>query len=234
MQMNEWKDSWDNISGSGYDVLTRLPSYNVLISEIVSHIKDCESVADLGCGTGNIIKLLVEENPGIERIVGVDYSPEMLEIAKKKLIRVDDGKILLYQSDVTQLSLEKESFDGAISNNVLFNLDNSKREPEKAIANAYNILRIGGIFVVSSMSDKIDPSFISKVYAECREAGIKPEEMKPLMDHNRMLFESGGMGFRPSKGTLETMLVSAGFKNVVFSDMLHYHGCNYLATAIKR
>jgi 2-polyprenyl-3-methyl-5-hydroxy-6-metoxy-1,4-benzoquinol methylase len=52
------------------------------------------------------------------RVVGVDVSPEMLEVAKKKLKHFGD-RYQTINSDVHKINLEKESFDAVICARVL-------------------------------------------------------------------------------------------------------------------
>ena len=49
-----------------------------------TQISPSETVLDVACGTGELEKLLLQENPQ-QRITGVDISEEMLNTAKQKL-----------------------------------------------------------------------------------------------------------------------------------------------------
>lgn len=56
------------------------PFYN--LADLIT-VKDGMSVIDLGCGTGELTKMLSEKLPG-SRILGIDSSPQMLEQARDK------------------------------------------------------------------------------------------------------------------------------------------------------
>lgn len=68
-------------------------------------------VLDVGCGTGNFSIKLAEKGC---KVVGIDISEEMLEIARQKVI--DTGyDIEFYNMDVYKLGFEAGSFDAAFS-----------------------------------------------------------------------------------------------------------------------
>ena len=62
-------------------------------------------VVDLGCGTGRWLAAL--QNAGARSLLGIDSSPEMLQVAKSKLA----GDSVLLNADCTQLSLPAASAD---------------------------------------------------------------------------------------------------------------------------
>jgi cytosine/adenosine deaminase-related metal-dependent hydrolase/ubiquinone/menaquinone biosynthesis C-methylase UbiE len=62
-------------------------------------------VVDLGCGTGRWLAAL--QNCGARNLLGVDFSPEMLQVAKSKL----GNEAALLNADCTQLSLPHASAD---------------------------------------------------------------------------------------------------------------------------
>ncbi|MBI5868155.1 MAG: class I SAM-dependent methyltransferase [candidate division Zixibacteria bacterium] len=55
------------------------------------------SVADIGCGSGRYIAAMAQS--GVRRIVGLDLSAEMLELARQNTVRLTDAQIELVQSD---------------------------------------------------------------------------------------------------------------------------------------
>jgi 2-polyprenyl-3-methyl-5-hydroxy-6-metoxy-1,4-benzoquinol methylase len=72
-------------------------------------------IMDAPTGTGRLAETVLEMG---HRVVGVDISPEMLEVAKKKLKRFGD-RYQTINSDVHSINLEKESFDAVICARVL-------------------------------------------------------------------------------------------------------------------
>ncbi|HTD37581.1 MAG TPA: bifunctional demethylmenaquinone methyltransferase/2-methoxy-6-polyprenyl-1,4-benzoquinol methylase UbiE [Candidatus Limnocylindrales bacterium] len=70
-------------------------------------------VTDLCCGTGDLAFHLLKTDPAL-RVVGVDFTPPMLEGARGRARREDrDGRASFVEGDVTRLPFEDASFDGA-------------------------------------------------------------------------------------------------------------------------
>ncbi|MCX8053764.1 MAG: class I SAM-dependent methyltransferase, partial [Armatimonadetes bacterium] len=95
-------------------------------------------VLDLACGTGNVSEILASRG---FRVVGVDISPEMIEVARTK-----KGGVEYYVQDLAELSLDRV-FDLAVC---LFDSLNYIIDPNRA---ALAIKRIGqhlvsgGVFI---------------------------------------------------------------------------------------
>jgi 3' terminal RNA ribose 2'-O-methyltransferase Hen1 len=82
-------------------------------------------VLDLGCGEGNLLRLLVKENQFSE-LVGVDVSPKALEIAERKLERLPEmqrKRIKLLQGALTYRDKRLSGFDAAALVEVIEHLD---------------------------------------------------------------------------------------------------------------
>jgi demethylmenaquinone methyltransferase/2-methoxy-6-polyprenyl-1,4-benzoquinol methylase len=70
-------------------------------------------VADLCCGTGDLVFHLLRTDPAME-VVGVDFTPPMLDGARSRAKREDpSGRAAFVEGDVTALPFADASFDGA-------------------------------------------------------------------------------------------------------------------------
>ena len=78
--------------------------YPVLLEKL-SHIP-FQSALDLGCGTGEMLKLILQKDPHKE-LCGIDLSEEMLAVAKSKL--PEQVKLLLGDSEA--LPFPDNAFD---------------------------------------------------------------------------------------------------------------------------
>ncbi len=74
----------------------------------------------------------------MQKIIGVDFSDKMLEIARKKCSDID-----FLEADCTQLPFEDKSFDLCTISFGLRNIENM----EKALQEIYRVLKKGGVFV---------------------------------------------------------------------------------------
>jgi ubiquinone/menaquinone biosynthesis C-methylase UbiE/DNA-binding MarR family transcriptional regulator len=104
-------------------------------------IKGRSSIADLGCGTGELLGRLVADTG--QRLIGVDASPEMLEQARIKL--PDAGSIELRLGEVEYLPMKDQEVDTVVMSMVLYHIF----QPEKAIREVFRVLRPGGMFLLA-------------------------------------------------------------------------------------
>jgi ArsR family transcriptional regulator len=65
-------------------------------------------VADLGCGTGQVIAALA---PFVKRVIGIDNSPAMLKAARKRL--ADQKNVDLRKGDLSAVPIDDASCDAA-------------------------------------------------------------------------------------------------------------------------
>lgn len=102
-------------------------------------IKKGARIADLCCGTGEIAELLAR-NENVDKVFALDFSPEMLQIAKTKR---KSGKINFIESDCTNLPFESSSLDGCTLGFGLRNFENY----EKVVSEISRVLKNGGFFL---------------------------------------------------------------------------------------
>ncbi len=98
-------------------------------------------IADLGCGTGELLSRMV--NKEFHTLIGVDASPEMLEQARIKLPDLDSIELRL--GEVENLPMRDREVDTAIMSMVLFHLI----EPEKCAHEVCRVLKPGGLFLLA-------------------------------------------------------------------------------------
>jgi len=112
---------------------------NSLIGKILKKHK-IKTVLDLTCGTGSQILWLAKHG---YKVVGSDYSPELLKTAKAKL-KKEKLNITLFHGDMRTQKIGK--FDAVIT---IFNAVGhvSKKGFEKTMRNIYQNLNTNGIYV---------------------------------------------------------------------------------------
>lgn len=114
-----------------YDGLLQLRPYAELIADATARLRVPRDavVVDLGCGTGNCLDRIVRTHGAAPReLVGVDSSPQMLKVARRKLgherrIAFVNASLLDWLDDRAP-----ESVDSAISVNVLYTMQSTERE----------------------------------------------------------------------------------------------------------
>jgi SAM-dependent methyltransferase len=132
-----------------------------IISEYVEKFKEAE-VIELGTGYAwHLANLYFLASCNLKRVVAVDYSEKMLEMARALLSSISyDGqplidKVELKKGDILSLPFDNESFDVAILlNNTLGNIpaesfDKAKQKRKEALIEAKRILRTSGFLIIS-------------------------------------------------------------------------------------
>ena len=92
-------------SATWYDALSAEPIYGSGRNRAIPalHLQEGSRVLDVGCGTGLNFPLLLEAVGESGQVVGVDHSPEMLEVARRKTVRRPPGNVVLVEADAEQL-----------------------------------------------------------------------------------------------------------------------------------
>lgn len=103
-------------------------------------------VLDIGCGTGGFAATLSAGTTWI----GLDSSPAQLAVAPRPTVR----------GEARQLPFDSGTFDAAVCHWMLYHFDN----PTEVVAEAYRVLRSGGLFVASTMSRFEDPELVPNGY----------------------------------------------------------------------
>lgn len=98
-------------------------------------------ILDIGCGTG----LLTKKLERFGDVVGIDYSDEALNFAKKRGITVKKGSI-------TKLPFKDKSFDVAVCIDVL--TDMSIHNDATALSEIFRILKPGSIAIIRLSANK--------------------------------------------------------------------------------
>ena len=153
--MNIVKSLFDNIA-ERYDFMNNIISFclhkNVkryVLKQL--KIKPNSKVLDLCCGTGDLGAIVKDIMPSCD-VVGVDFSHQMLEIARKK-----HPNITFWEADVTDLKFEKNSFDYIIMGFGLRNIP----QKNKVLEQIYKILKTNGYFLHVDFGKK---NFFSKIH----------------------------------------------------------------------
>lgn len=110
-------------------------------------IRPGDTVLDLGSGAGNDVFIARRETGEGGRVIGVDFTPDMITRAEKNRQQLGFDNVEFRLGDIENLPLEDETVDVIISNCVL----NLVPDKERAFGEMYRVLRPGGHFSVSDI-----------------------------------------------------------------------------------
>ena len=151
-------------------------------------VRPIHNLLDAGTGTGRMLELLA---PYARRAVGVDVSPEMLAIARDRLLRENLTNAQVRLADTYRLPFAAggaDAFDAVIFHQVLHYLD----DPGAAVAEAARVMAPGGRLLIADFAPHA-LEFLREDYAHRRlgfsdreveswfaSAGLKPGESETI------------------------------------------------------
>lgn len=125
--------------------------YSNMLNRLCEHIeKPNARLLDVACGPGNITKYLLDKRPDFQ-VLGIDLSPNMLELAKKNNPTAEFQ--LLDCKDIPTLH---QKFDAIVAGFVLPYLN--KRDALSFIKKATKMLNDKGVLYLSFMEDEYSKS----------------------------------------------------------------------------
>jgi arsenite methyltransferase len=154
-----------------------------------ANLREGETVVDLGSG-GGLDVFLAAAKVGLKgRAIGIDMTPEMVELARRNAARANNGEsftnVEFHLARIDKLPLADNSVDCVISNCVI-NLAPNKPAVFREIA---RVLKPGGRLAVSDIALKkpLPPAIAEDVmaYVGCISGAILIE------DYKRQLIEAG-------------------------------------------
>ncbi|MDP1661758.1 MAG: bifunctional demethylmenaquinone methyltransferase/2-methoxy-6-polyprenyl-1,4-benzoquinol methylase UbiE [Phycisphaerales bacterium] len=137
------------IAGS-YDVNNRVHSFGLdqrwrRFTVRKAAVQPTDHVLDVACGTGDLSRLFADS--GAARVTGLDYTEEMLAVAREKRGQSVGGvarNIEYIRGDAQALPFVGASFDVV---SIAFGIRNVQ-DPAKAVGEFYRVLKPGGRLVV--------------------------------------------------------------------------------------
>lgn len=110
-------------------------------------IKPGDTVLDLGSGAGNDCFVARHETGPDGRVIGVDFTPEMIAKARANAMKMGFANVEFREGDIEQLPLSDAMVDVVVSNCVL----NLVPDKKKAFSEILRILKPGGHFSISDV-----------------------------------------------------------------------------------
>ncbi|MGH7570793.1 MAG: class I SAM-dependent methyltransferase [Gemmatimonadota bacterium] len=107
-------------------------------------VREDDAILDVGCGTGALLEAVATRVPGA-RLVGVDLSPAMLAVARRKL----GDRASLVAGEAGRLPFPDHHFDLILSSSSLHYWP----DPAAGLAETARVLKAGGRVVITDWCD---------------------------------------------------------------------------------
>ena len=114
--------------------------YEATLEQTRSYLNKDDRVLEIGCGTGTTALKL---SSYVSHITAIDYSNEMIEIAKAKAKDQQIENVEFIQSDLDTDQFSENSFDAILAFNLIHLLEN----PEQDIERLSKLLKPDGVFI---------------------------------------------------------------------------------------
>lgn len=149
---------------------------------LLAQLKEGETVLDLGSGGGIDVLLSTKYVGSKGKIYGLDMTDEMLELANKNKARMGVENVEFIKGYIEDIPLDDNIVDAVISNCVI----NLSEDKEKALSEAYRVLKEGGRLAVSDIIVLKDvPEDIKKaaeMWVGCIAGALSVEEYRTILE----------------------------------------------------
>jgi SAM-dependent methyltransferase len=144
-------EGWERVAGK-YDSVWS-SSTRQFIGPLLdaAEVSQTMSILDVGCGPGYVSAAAAERGAVP---IGLDFSKEMIAIAKKMFPRID-----FQEGDAQNLPFADKTFDRVVANFALLHL----ADPERAMAEANRVLKTGGRFAFTTWAKISENPFVKLV-----------------------------------------------------------------------
>jgi arsenite methyltransferase len=138
-------------------------------------IKKGDVVIDLGSGAGNDCFVARNETGETGKVIGIDFTPAMIEKARANVEKLGYNNVEFRQGDIEAVPVTANTADVVVSNCVL----NLVPDKDKAVGEIYRILKPGGHFSISDivlvgrLPEKIRS--VAEMYAGCVSGALQKE-----------------------------------------------------------
>lgn len=147
-------------------------------------IKKGDTVIDLGSGAGNDCFIARNEAGEDGRVIGIDFTPAMIERAKHNAQKLGFSNVEFRQGDIENIPVTANMADVIVSNCVL----NLVPDKGKVFKEIYRVLRPGGHFsisdvvIVGNLPEALRSD--AEMYAGCVAGAIDKESYIGLIKEN--------------------------------------------------
>jgi SAM-dependent methyltransferase len=178
---NIMTDDYNNIQGYNPDADLGL---GCGLPTQFAKIKKGDTVIDLGSGAGNDCFIARNETGEDGRVIGIDFTPAMIERARANAQKLGFANVEFRQGDIENIPVSANTADVIVSNCVL----NLVPDKDKVFKDIFRVLKTGGHFSISDVVLIGElPEGLRKdaeMYAGCVAGAIQKETYLELIKLN--------------------------------------------------
>ena len=178
---NIMNDDYDHLEGYNPDADLKL---GCGLPTEFAKIKKGDYVVDLGSGAGNDCFVARAETGESGKVVGIDFTPEMIEKARNNADKLGFNNVEFRLGDIENIPLMSNVADVVVSNCVMNLVPNKP----KAFAEVQRILKptghfsISDIVLVGDLPEKIKNA--AEMYAGCVASAIQMEDYLKIIENS--------------------------------------------------
>lgn len=149
-----------------------------------AQIKKGDVVIDLGSGAGNDCFVARAETGETGKVIGIDFTPAMIEKARENAEKLGFHNVEFRQGDIEKMPVTSNIADVVVSNCVL----NLVPDKDQAIKEIYRVLKPGGHFSISDvvLVGQLPPAIqnAAEMYAGCVSGALQKNVYLELIGLN--------------------------------------------------
>jgi SAM-dependent methyltransferase len=149
-----------------------------------ANIRKGDTVIDLGSGAGNDCFIARNETGEDGRVIGIDFTPAMIDKARSNAQKLGYANVEFRQGDIENIPVSDNTANVIVSNCVL----NLVPDKDKVFNEIYRVLKPGGHFSISDivLEGQLPEGIrnAAEMYAGCVAGAIQKEDYLRLIVNN--------------------------------------------------
>lgn len=170
---NIMSEEYDELNGYAKDADLGL---GCGLPTVFAKIKEGDTVIDLGSGAGNDCFIARAETGPTGKVIGIDFTPAMIEKARDNADKMGYTNVEFRQGDIEDMPVGGNKADVVVSNCVLNLVPNKKG----VFNEIYRVLKLGGHFSISDivLTGQLPENLLSvaEMYAGCVSGAIQMDD----------------------------------------------------------
>lgn len=200
---------WTMVAAAYDRTLPHWREYQNVAAAVAHALVLAQRVLDAGCGTGIIAEHLAAHGHLVD---GVDQNQEMIELASARVHRFP-GHLRFVQQDACALRYPDAAYDGVVSTNVFFAVE----DPDRYLAELHRVLRMGGRLAITGPTphapmhvEELVRNFRNEM-EHARVASYLAREIEVVIEANRVMARHG-IGRTCAAREMASRLAGLGFE----------------------